>query len=165
MLTRKPTIAAINGYCLAAGWLMAMRCDVRIAAEHAEFGIPEVTWNLSGGFGAHLAYVATIGIAWEILMWGRRISAQRAYEIGFVNKVVPKERLMDECMEWAEYMCTLGQPAVRAHKELIYRGRNMSWSDLHALEKDLFPWFWYPERLKIDATAGPKEFDAGRRGK
>ena len=163
--TRKPTIAAINGYCLAGGWELAMRCDVRLSSEHAEFGLPEVNWNLPAGFAAHLEYVTTIGVACEMLMWGRRISAQRAYEIGFVNKVVPKGKAMDEAMEWAEYMCTLGLPSVMAHKEMIYRGRNMSVSELDALGSDLF--YWYPAKpgVTIDATEGPREFMAGRRGK
>jgi len=164
MLTRKPTIAAVNGYCLAGGWYLAMRCDVRISAEHAAFGIPEVTWNLPAGFGARLEYVSTIGIACEMLMWGRRISAQRAYEIGFVNKIVSKEKLMDECMEWAEHVCTLGLPSVIAHKEMIYRGRNMSVAELEALGRDLF--YWYPPKpgVTIDATVGPSEFLKGKRG-
>ena len=163
--TRKPTIAAINGYCLAGGWELAMRCDVRLSSEHAEFGLPEVNWNLPAGFAAHLEYVTTIGVACEVLMWGRRISAQRAYEIGFVNKVVPQGKAMDEAMEWAEYMCTLGLPSVMAHKEMIYRGRNMSVSELDALGSDLF--YWYPAKpgVTIDATEGPREFMAGRRGK
>lgn len=165
MLTRKPTIAAINGYCLAGGWLLAMRCDIRIAAEHAIFGIPEVTWNLPAWFGARLEYVSTIGIACELLMWGRSISAQRAYEIGFVNKVVPKEKLRDECMEWAEHVGTLGLPSVMAHKELIYRGRNLPVHELDALGRDLF--YWYPPKpgVTIDATAGPRQFASGRRPK
>ena len=79
-------------------------------------------------------------LAAELLLWGRPITAQRAYEIGYVNKVVPKEQLMDEAMEWAEYMCTLGQPSVRAHKEMLYRGRDMSTGELQALGRDLFYW-------------------------
>lgn len=165
MMTRKPTIAAINGYCLAGGWELAMRCDVRIAADHASFGLPEVVWNLPATFGARLEYVATIGIACEMLMWGRQISAQRAYEIGFINKVVPKGKVMDEAMEWAEHMCTLGLPSVIAHKEMIYRGRDMSVAEFNALGRDLF--YWYPPKpgVTIDATAGPREFAKGRRGK
>lgn len=163
--TRKPTIAAINGYCLAGGWGLAQGCDVRIAAEHAEFGLPEVTWNLPAGFAAHLEYMTTIGIVCEMLMWGRRISAQRACEIGFVNKVVPQGKAIDEAMEWAEHMCTLGLPSVIAHKEMIYRGRNMSVRELDALGDDVF--YWYPPKpgVTIDATEGPREFMAGRRGK
>ncbi|HEY90683.1 MAG TPA: hypothetical protein G4O07_02510 [Dehalococcoidia bacterium] len=165
MITRKPTIAAINGYCLAGGWELAMRCDVRLASEHAEFGLPEVTWNLPAGFAARLEYLTSIGIVCEMLMWGRRISAQRACEVGFVNKVVPEGKAMDEAMEWAEYMCTLGLPSVMAHKEMIYRGRDMSVSELGLLGRDLF--YWYPAKpgVTIDATEGPREFMEGRRGK
>lgn len=163
--TRKPTIAAINGYCLAGGWSLAMNCDVRIASEHAQFGLPEVTWNLSAGFGARLEYMSTIGTVCEMLLWGRRISAQRAYEIGFVNKVVPKDKPMEEAMEWAEYMCTLGLPSVMAHKEMIYRGRNMSVGELQALGRDLFYWFPPKPGVTLDATEGPREFMSGRRGK
>ncbi len=162
--TWKPTIAAINGYCLAGGWSLAQACDIRIASEHAQFGLPEVTWNLPAGFAARLEYMSTIGAVCEMLMWGRRISAQRAYEIGFVNKVVPKDKAMDEAMEWAEHACTLGLPSVMAHKEMIYRGRNMSVAELTALGQDLF--YWYPPKpgVTIDATAGPRQFMSGRRG-
>ena len=156
--TWKPTIAAINGYCLAGGWSLAQNCDIRIAAEHATFGLPEVKWNLSAGFGARLEYQISIGVVCEMLMWGRNIDAKRAYEIGFVNKVVPGAKLMDECMEWAEYMCTLGQPSVRAHKELIYRGRDIASYEMDSLSKDLFYWFPAKPGVYIDATEGPKAF-------
>lgn len=72
---------------------------------------------------------------------------------------------MDEAMEWAEYMCTMGLPSVMAHKEIIYRGRNISVSELDALGSDLF--YWYPAKsgVTINATEGPREFMSGRRGK
>jgi acyl dehydratase len=82
-------------------------------------------WNLPAGFGARHEYSISFGIAAEMLPWGRSITAPRAYKIGFVNDVVPNERLMDECLEWAEYMRTLGQPSVRTHQQMLYRGRNM----------------------------------------
>jgi enoyl-CoA hydratase/carnithine racemase len=156
--TFKPTIAAINGYCLAGGWSLAQNCDVRIAADHATFGIPEVKWNLPAGFGARYEYQISFGVAAEMVMWGRSITAQRAYETGFVNKVVPKEQLMDECMEWAEYMCTLGQPSVRIHKQMLYRGRNMSTTELQALGRDLF--YWRPPKpgVNLDSVEGPRAF-------
>ncbi|MBI4497380.1 MAG: enoyl-CoA hydratase/isomerase family protein [Chloroflexi bacterium] len=158
VLTWKPTIAAVNGYCLAGGWMLAQSCDVRIAAEHASFGIPEVKWNLPAGFAAQPEYLVSLGVVCEMLLWGRSISAQRTYEIGFVNKVVPKAKLMDEALEWAEYMCTLGQDAVRAHKQMIYRGRNMSVAELNALGRDLF--YWYPAKKGVvwDAAEGPRAF-------
>lgn len=163
--TWKPTIAAINGFCLAGGWYLAQECDIRISADHATFGIPEVKWNLPAGFGARFEYQVSFGVAAEMLLWGRSITAQRAYEIGFVNKVVPREKLMDEAMEWADYMCTLGQPSVRAHKEMLYRGRDMSTNELNALGRDLF--YWYPPKpgVHIDSTEGPKAFTEKRAAK
>lgn len=163
--TFKPTIAAINGYCLAGGWYLAQECDIRIAADHATFGIPEVKWNLPAGFAARHEYQISFGVAAEMLLWGRSITAQRAYEIGFVNKVVPKENLMDEAMEWADYMCTLGQPSVRAHKQMLYRGRNMPTTELQSLGRDLF--YWYPPKpgVQIDAQEGPRAFAEKRQAK
>lgn len=154
--TWKPTIAAINGYCLAGGWQLAQECDVRISADQATFGLPEVRWNLPAPFGARHEYWASFGVAAEMLLWGRSISAQRAYELGFVNKVVPQAELMDEAMEWAEHVCTLGQPSVRAHKQMLYRGRDMSTGELQRLGRDLF--YWYPPKPGVEA-----DFQAGAR--
>ncbi len=119
----KPTIAAVNGYAIAGGFNLAMQCDIRIAAEHAEFGVAEVRWNLAAGWAHSITRQMHLQHALELMLWGdRRISAQRAYEMGWGNRVVPKERLMDEAMEWAERMLSLAPRAVRDLKEIIYRG-------------------------------------------
>ena len=158
MSTFKPTIAAVNGYAMAGGWMMAQRCDVRIAAEHATFGIPEVKWNLPASFATEIAQFPTMAIASELVLWGHTITAQRAYEIGFVNKVVPKEQLMDEAMEWAEEMCTLGQPAVRAFKRLLYAAQYLPTTELASMSDDLF--YWWPAKpgVTIDANEGARAF-------
>lgn len=130
----KPTIAAINGYAIAGGWLMAQDCDIRIAAEHAELGISEVVWNLPAGWIASLTRQMLLPHALEVALWGdRRITAQRAYEMGWINRVVPKEQLMDEAMEWAERMLYLGPRAVRNIKQILYRAFDMT-----ALEAEAF---------------------------
>ena len=119
----KPTIAAINGYAIAGGWNLAQQCDIRIAAEHAELGVSEVRWNMSAGWLHSLTRQMHLQHALEIVLWGdQRITAQRAYEIGWVNRVVPKERLMDEAMEWAERILYLAPRDVRNLKEILYRG-------------------------------------------
>jgi enoyl-CoA hydratase len=163
--TWKPTIAAINGYCLAGGWQLAQECDVRIASEHATFGLPEVRWNLPAPFAARHEYWSSFGVAAEMLLWGRSISAQRAYEVGFVNKVVPQDRLMEEALEWADAVCQLGQASVRAHKELLYRGRDMSTAEVQRLGRDLF--YWYPPKPGVDAdfAAGARAFIESRRAR
>ncbi|MBI2871903.1 MAG: enoyl-CoA hydratase/isomerase family protein [Chloroflexi bacterium] len=122
----KPTIAAINGYAIAGGWNLAQQCDIRIAAEQAEVGIAEVRWNQGAGWVHTLPRQLHLAHALEIVLWGdRRITAQRAYEIGWVNRVVPKEKLMDEAMEWAERMLYLAPRSVRNLKEILYRGFHM----------------------------------------
>lgn len=158
----KPIIAAINGYCLAGGWRLAQECDVRIAADHATFGLPEGRWDLPAIFGARSEYQVSFGVAAEMLMWGRSISAQRAYETGFVNKVVAPDQLMAEALEWAEQICKLGQASVRAHKQLLYRGQNLSRPELDALGHDLF--YWYPPKpgVHADASEGIAAFNEKR---
>jgi enoyl-CoA hydratase/carnithine racemase len=117
----KPVIAAINGFALAAGWWIAQQCDVRIAAESAQFGIPETRWNLRADFVSDMARIVGLGHALEIAMWGdRRLTAQRAYEIGFVNRVVPDDLLMDEALQWAERATRLGPRSIANIKRSIY---------------------------------------------
>lgn len=152
--TWKPTIAAINGYCLGGGFNVAMTCDIRIAADTAEMGMPEGRWNRSAGFGARLEYFPTIGIACELLLWGERITAQRAYEIGFVNKVVPPDQLMDTALEYADIVMDKAPASARAHKQMIYHGRDMSVPQLEAYGQALF----YPIRNMEDSREGPRAF-------
>jgi len=119
----KPIIAAINGYAIAGGWMLAQKCDIRIAAEHAEMGIAESRWNLSAGWVCSLTRQIGLGHALEIVLWGdRRISAQRGYEIGWINRVVPKEKLMDEAMSWAQRIVEMGPQSVRNLKQILYQG-------------------------------------------
>lgn len=129
----KPMIAAINGYCVALGWMVAQKCDIRIAADHAQMGITEAQFNLSATFAADLVEQLNLAHVLEIVLWGDKlISAQRAYEIGWVNKVVPKEKLMEEAMSWAVRMTNLAPRAVRHYKEIVYRSLNMSPADRQA---------------------------------
>ncbi len=118
----KPLIGAINGFAVAGGWYLSQMCDVRIAAEHAMFGVPEVRWNLPAPFMAQATRMIPMAMTLEMTMWGaRQYTAQRMYEIGWVNKVVPKDKLMEEAMAWAEEVCEMGPVSVWTHKELIYR--------------------------------------------
>jgi len=156
----KPTIAAINGYAIAGGWMLAQECDIRIAAEHAELGVSEVRWNMSAGWLHPLTRQMHLQHALEIVLWGdRRITAQRAYEMGWVNRVVPKERLMDEAMEWAERILYLAPRDVRNLKEILYRGFYMSPMEgaafSRALEQNLIG--------MEDSIEGPKSFSEKRK--
>jgi enoyl-CoA hydratase len=126
----KPTIAAINGYAIAGGFSLALSCDIRIAAENAEFGIAETRWNMPAPWVVELTRFLQLGHVLEIALWGdKRISAQRAYEIGLVNAVVPKEKLMTEAMSWAERMTNLAPRCVQNLKQILYRTANMNTED------------------------------------
>ena len=94
----KPIIAAVNGYALGGGCEMAMACDMRFASEYAKFGQPEILLGLIPGMGGtqRLARLVGQGIARELVYAGEQITAQRAYEIGLVNRVFPSEQLLEE---------------------------------------------------------------------
>ena len=90
--TWKPLIAAVNGYALAGGWSIAQMCDLRIAAEDAQLGITETKWSLLPPFGTILTKMLPLSAVLELCMTAQPITAQRAYDIGFLNKVVPAEQ-------------------------------------------------------------------------
>lgn len=120
----KPTIGAINGYCFAAGLETACTLDIRIAAEHAEFGCLERRWNiiLADGGTQRLPMIVGFSRALELIITGRRIDAQEALRIGLVTEVVPREKLMPRAKELAHSICQLPQGAIRADKEAALRG-------------------------------------------
>ncbi|HMB92969.1 MAG TPA: enoyl-CoA hydratase-related protein, partial [Rhodothermales bacterium] len=97
----KPVVAAVNGFALGGGCELAMACHLRIASENASFGQPEVNLGILPGYGGtqRLPRLVGHGIATELVLTGARISAERAYEIGLVNKVVPQEELLDAAKE------------------------------------------------------------------
>lgn len=117
----KPVIAAINGYCLGIGFVIAMYCDMRVAAADAQFGYPEGKAGYSAGGGSCLVRHMPTAIAMEMLLTGKYINAQRAYETGFVNAVVPSEQLMDEATKMAELVNENAPLVNRALKRLVSR--------------------------------------------
>lgn len=157
----KPTIAAVNGYAIAGGVMMAIQCDIRIAAEHARFGVAETRWNMGGaGWMTHLTRIIGLGHAMELALWGdTQISAQRAYEIGLVNQVVPQQELMDTALDWARRMLSLAPRAVRNNKEVLYRAYSMPFHEAqafgNAVEQNL--------RGMKDSIEGPRAFAERRK--
>lgn len=119
----KPTIGAINGYCFAAGLETACSLDIRIAADHAEFGCLERRWNivLADGGDVRLPMIVGFGRALELIITGRRINAEEALRIGLVTEIVPKDRLMERARELALAICELPQGAIRSDKEAVMR--------------------------------------------
>jgi E-phenylitaconyl-CoA hydratase len=93
--TTKPMVAAVNGYALAGGLELALVCDIRIASDTAQFGTPEVKWDLLHGYGAYrLPQIVGLSNAMELLLTGTFIDAAAALRIGLVSRVVPPEQLM-----------------------------------------------------------------------
>ena len=136
----KPIIAAVNGLALGGGMEIAMACDMRIAADTAKFGQPEVNLGIMAGWGGtqRLPRLVGPGKAAELLMMAENIDAEEAYRIGLVNKVVPLDELMATAQVWAEKICQKGPLGVQATKEAIVRGLNMNLEDGLYLEKALF---------------------------
>ena len=97
----KPVVAAVNGFALGGGCELAMACHLRVASETAQFGQPEVQLGLIAGYGGtqRLPRLVGRGIATELLLTADRISAQRAYETGLVNRVVPADQLIETARE------------------------------------------------------------------
>jgi enoyl-CoA hydratase len=152
----KPTIAAINGYCFAAGVETATWCDIRIAAEHAEFGCLERRWNvgLSDGGTVRLPLIVGLGRALELIITGRRIDVQEALRIGLVHEVVPKERLMPRARELAEQICTLPQGAIRSDKESVLRSYGHTLEERYRIEAEMFHnQLWFREDSPQEGAA------------
>ena len=127
---QKPLIAAVNGYCLAGGLELALVCDIRIASDKAEFGCPEVKWNLLHGYGAQLLpRIVGTSNAMYMLLTGQFIDAAEALRIGLVNEVLPPDRLMNRAYELAAIICDNGPMAIRMTKELALRSRDLSIPD------------------------------------
>ncbi|MGD0355517.1 MAG: enoyl-CoA hydratase-related protein [Dehalococcoidia bacterium] len=122
----KPIIAAINGACLGGGFEVALACDIRIAAENATFGFPEINLGLIPGWGGtqRLPRSVPLAKAAEILTSGRPIDANEAYRIGLVNKVVPAAELMAEAKKMAETLLKPAPLAARAAKQAMMQGLN-----------------------------------------
>lgn len=120
----KPVIAAVNGFALGGGCELSLACDLRIASNKAKFGQPEVGLGITPGFGGTQRLARAIGPAKakELIYTAEVISAEEAYEIGLVNKVVEHEELMDAAIEMARKIAKNSAVAVRYAKDAINTG-------------------------------------------
>ena len=135
---KKPLIAAINGYSLGAGFTLALCCDIRIASETASMGTPDQKLNTVDAYASiMLSRMIPASIAMEMLMTGDRISAQEAYRIGLVSRLVPPGELIPAAQAMAEKICNNGPAALWACKEINRRARYLSLEDSLSLFKAL----------------------------
>jgi enoyl-CoA hydratase/carnithine racemase len=159
--TWKPMIAAINGYCLAGGLELSLCCDIRVAADHATFGLPEPTRAIIPGAGGtqRLPRTIPLSFAMEILLTGGHIDAQTALRWGLVSHVMPLPELMPKAEEIANAICECGPLAVRAIKQAAYVGLNTTLEEGLALELNL-----QADVLRTeDAHQGPLAFAQKRK--
>ena len=157
----KPIIAAINGYCLAGGLEIAVSCDIRVASEHAMFGVPEVTRAIIPGASGtqRLPRMLPKGIALELLITGGHFDAEWALRYGLVNHVVPADQVMAKAREIAEAICQNGPLAVRAVKESALRGLELSMEEGLKQETQ----FSVKVMASEDAREGPLAFAQKRK--
>lgn len=152
----KPVIAAVNGFCLAGGMTLLFATDIRIASEHATFGISEVKRGILPGNGGTQRAVHQLPypVAMELLLVGDALTAQEALKYGLVNRVVPHEQLMSATMEIAEKLAANPPLAVRAIKELAIRSQHLPLYDGLRLEQAIQSVL----RQSEDAKEGPRAF-------
>jgi enoyl-CoA hydratase len=136
----KPVIAAINGFALGGGCELAMACTIRLAADTARLGQPEINLGIVPGYGGtqRLARIVGRGRALEILLTGDMLTAQDAHRLGLVNRVVPAAELMAEAKKLAATLAAKAPIAVRYILEAVDRGLDMPLAEAQVFEATLF---------------------------
>jgi enoyl-CoA hydratase len=136
----KAVIAVVNGFALGGGCELAMACDMIVASEEALFGHPEVSLGITPGYGGTQRLPRIVGrnAAKELVLTGERISANRAFALGLVNRVVPKDRLMDEARSLAQAILKNAQAATGLAKRAMNRGLDLDLPNACALEAHAF---------------------------
>ena len=121
--TKKPIIAAVSGFCLGGGCELAMTCDMIIASESAKFGQPEIKIGVMPGAGGTQRLTRAVGkaLAMEMVLTGKFISAEQAFDAGLINRVVPEEVYLDEAFKLADEIALQSPVAVRLAKESVLK--------------------------------------------
>lgn len=136
----QPVIAAVNGFALGGGCEIALACDIRIAAEGARFGQPEVGLGIIPGFGGtqRLPRLIGKGLANELLLTARLVTSGEALQMGLVNQVVSSDQLMTKAREMAKTIGEKGSIAARLIKTVVLRGQGMDLEKALEMEADSF---------------------------
>ena len=136
----KPVIAAINGYALGGGCELAMACTIRIAADSARLGQPEINLGIVPGYAGtqRLSRLVGRGRALELLLTGDQVTAHEAHRLGLVNRVVPAADLMTEARSLAGTLAAKAPVAVRYILEAVHKGLEMPFPQAQVFEATLF---------------------------
>jgi enoyl-CoA hydratase len=155
----KPTIAAVNGVAFAGGWMIAQACDLCVASTRAQFAVTEVKVGRSSPWAAPLIHMIPQRIMMEILLTGKPISAQRAYEIGLVNRLTEPDALMTGALALAAEILEGAPLSVRAARETVLLSTEMGRSAALQAARHASEYTYRSE----DAQEGPKAFAEKRR--
>jgi enoyl-CoA hydratase/carnithine racemase len=155
----KPVVAAVNGGAYGGGFLLALSADLVVAAEHAAFGISEIKIGRGAPWAVPLPWLVPPRIAMQMLVTGEPISAQRAYEVGLVNEVVPAESLIARTEELVATIVSCAPLSVRAGKATVYAAAQHPRAEAFEVAEQI----WRPVYLSEDAQEGPRAFAEKRR--
>jgi len=155
----KPTIAQVNGIAFAGGFLLAQMCDLCTAAQEARFALTEVRWGRGTPWATPLIWMLPQRVMMELLLTGEPITATRAYELGFVNRVVPAQDLASETMKLARTIAANAPLGVKAGREMTYLACEMGRSAALPMGDYCFKESYASE----DAVEGPRAFRDGRK--
>jgi enoyl-CoA hydratase len=163
----KPVIAMINGFCLGGGCELAMSCDLRIAAESARFGQPEIKLGLipGGGGTQRLPRLAGMGHAMRLILSGDMIPAAEAKEIGLVELVVPGAELRERTLELAGRIAAMSPLTLRVAKQALRASERLGIEEGLAYERDLFCLCFSTEDMKEGVAAFLEKRRAEWRGR
>lgn len=156
---RKPVIAAINGFAYAGGWRLAQMCDICVASDTAKFAITEARVGRGAPWAAPLVHMIPPRVMSELLMTGNPISAQRAYEIGFVNHVVAPDQLMAKARALADDILSGAPLFIEATKEMIAMAAEVGASEAIGKADRIFERVYKSD----DAIEGPLAFREKRK--
>jgi len=152
----KPIIAAVNGFCTAGGMEMLGGVDIRVACPEAMFAVMEPKRGLFAGGGTTVRLPRQVPFpqAMEFLLCADLIPADRAYDMGFLNAIVPREELLDEAYEFARRITANAPLAVQATKQSVWEGLGMNLADAYKNESAISSYIFQTE----DAKEGPRAF-------
>jgi enoyl-CoA hydratase len=155
----KPVVGAINGIATAAGFQFSMMCDLKVAADTARFGVGEVKVGRGTPWAIPVLWQMPLPIAFEVLMMGNPVPAQRMFDVGWVNRVVPLEQLMPTAMELAQVLAENAPLSIRCAKEAMYKAMDVGRKEGIEAAKKIYEKVYNSE----DAIEGPKAFAEKRK--
>ena len=149
----KPVIAAVNGFAIAGGWVFAQMCDLCIAADTARFAITEPKVGRGVAWSPPMIRMLGSRIAMELMLTGRTIDAKRAYDIGFVNEIVPRAQLIDAALAMAGQIIECAPMSVAAVRQVVRHTLNMGLEPALEVGKQICAPLYESEDAKEGARA------------